>query len=108
MARNAEIPAEPPEQRSEVHRTTGNADVDPNGPADVDATRDRTGHGHVPWDGEPVVPEVPAGTLVVEDLTDAGGPLVIKSADPDLNPPRVPIDPFPTDGKPEIDPPVAR
>ena len=43
---------------------------------------------------------------IIDDLTDEGGPLVIESSDPDLNPPHVPIIPFPTEGTPEIDPKV--
>lgn len=47
-------------------------------------------------------------TIIIRDDTDDGGPLVIVSDDPDLNPPRASQNPFPTDGTPEIDPPVER
>ena len=43
---------------------------------------------------------------IVRDDTDVGGPLVIVSDDPALDTRGLPADPFPTDGTPEIDPPV--
>jgi hypothetical protein len=53
-------------------------------------------------------PEPPTDITILEDDTDEGGPLIITSNDPDLNPPHVPIDPFPTGGTPEFDPPVKK
>jgi len=47
-------------------------------------------------------------TIIIRDDTDDGGPLVIVSDDPDLNPPRASQNPFPTDGTPEIGSPVER
>ena len=97
-------------QKSEVHAMTGDASgspagddgvgeravrVDPDRPGQADAGRDK-------WSVEPLQGQ----TRVVRDDTDAGGPLVIQSDDPDLNPPRVPQDPLPTERMPEIDPPV--
>jgi hypothetical protein len=96
-------------QKSEVHESTADASTSPTGGADEDATRrgpaDRARAG--PDDRQPPVnPAPPTDVRVIRDETDDGGPLVIESSDPDLNPPRAPIDPFPTDRKPEIDPPV--
>ena len=95
-------------QKSEVHATTADASTSPAGPADQDATRRPVYPGQVAADTSrrPIDP-MPPGTQVVCDDTDEGGPLVVKSDDPDLNPPRVTKDPFPTERTPEIDPPVA-
>jgi hypothetical protein len=99
----------PQTQKSEVHATTGDASTSPTGGGDIDTTRtapvDRTRAGADP-DQPRVAPVPPTDVHVVRDETDDGGPLVIQSNDPDLNPPRVPIDPFPTERTPEIDPPV--
>ncbi|HYE17257.1 MAG TPA: hypothetical protein VEA69_02375 [Tepidisphaeraceae bacterium] len=104
-------------QKSEVHESTADASTSPTGAHDQETTRrqkhddpgvrydqpDDRGRLHHP--GE--VPRQPlTDAEIVSDQTDDGGPLVIRSADPDLNPPRTPKDPFPTDRKPEIDPPI--
>jgi len=47
-------------------------------------------------------------TIIIRDETDDGGPLVIVGDDPDQHHPRASQTPFPTDGTPEIDPPVER
>jgi hypothetical protein len=89
-------------QKSEVHATTADASTSPaagNVPVAVEIVASARPHLHL---------SPPAHTEIVRDDTDVGGPLVITSDDPDLNPPRVPIDPFPTDATPEIDPPVAK
>ena len=98
-------------QKSEVHSTSGDAETSPqadrgdrrSGQATTDAT---TRPGHSPERlVRPLDPPL-GGMEVVSDDSDAGGPVVIRSEDPGLNPPHVPQDPFPTDRKPEIDPPV--
>lgn len=92
-------------QKSEIHEATDDADTSPTSTGEPQGSNAKM--------------RAPRGTVrisdvhlndatIVQDDTDVGGPLVIKSPLPDLNPPRVPIDPFPTDGKPEIDPPVER
>jgi hypothetical protein len=92
-------------QKSEVHESTADASTSPTGGRDQEATR-RAESGRSPDDDAPKVPLDPPEVRIVKDETDDGGPLVVESDDPDLNPPRVPVDPFPTLGKPEIDPPV--
>lgn len=92
-------------QKSEVHAATADADSSPTAAGDRAATKQATGHGNAPADPNPRNPVGPEVTVVRDD-TDSGGPLVIQSDDPDLNPPRVPSDPFPTNRTPEIDPPV--
>ena len=91
-------------QKSEVHDTTADAEGSPTaeGDAAVIGSTHRTNWPEIHHDSKPLT----AGTHIVKDETDVGGPLIIESDDPDLSPPRVPMDPFPTDGKPEIDPPV--
>lgn len=91
-------------QKSEVHGATADASTSPTAAGDAEATRP-TGHRPAPADPNPRNPVGP-DVVVVRDDTDTGGPLVIRSPDPALNPPRVPSDPFPTDRTPEIDPPV--
>jgi hypothetical protein len=97
-------------QKSEVHESTADAAASPTGGRDAEATgRLQRGHERAWPDGpEPVNPAPPADVRVVRDETDDGGPLVVQSSDPDLNPPHAPIDPFPTERKPEIDPPVEK
>ena len=96
-------------QKTEVHATTADAAGSPAAAGDQDTTRSeahpRQAAAH--QTRRPIDPMLP-GTQVVRDDTDDGGPLVVKSDDPDLNPPRVTKDPFPTERKPEIDPPVSR
>jgi hypothetical protein len=92
-------------QKSEVHDATDDAATSPA------ATREPQGGAeklHAPQ-GEvrPASVHLNDATIIRDD-TDDGGPLVIKTDDPDLNPPRVPVDPFPTDATPEIDPPVEK
>src|SRR5687768_919301 len=101
--RRTVMPTEP--QKSEVHESTGDASTSPTAGRDQDMTR-RSEAGHSPDDDAPKLPLNPPDVRIVKDETDDGGPLVVESDDPDLNPPRVPVDPFPTLGKPEIDPPV--
>ena len=90
-------------QKSEVHDSTDDADGSPVATGEVQRGSDR--------------PTMPHGTIrqpsltlsnatILRDDTDVGGPLVIQSDDPELNPPHVPIDPFPTDGTPQIDVPL--
>ena len=92
-------------QKSEIHQTTADASTSPTAANDEAPTRSAGKHT-TPWNQSKLVPEPPINATIVKDDTDAGGPLVIKSDDPDLNPPRAPIDPFPTLGTPEIDAPV--
>jgi hypothetical protein len=92
-------------QQSEVHRTTADAEASPT--SDDNAQSPGPAGEKVPWNSTPRAAEpLTTGTQVVSDDTDVGGPLIIKSDDPDLNPPAVPVDPFPTDRTPEIDPKV--
>jgi hypothetical protein len=107
-------------QKSEVHAVTGDASTFaesapaayPGGDntSQTQAQEHSKPHPDAPgWDESARRPvEGASDATLVRDDTSDGGPLVIKSGDPDLNPPRVPQDPFPTDRKPEIDPPVAR
>jgi len=92
-------------QKSEVHATTGDAGSSPtpggrlNHPAGDKSSPD-----------QPVRPlePIPPGTKIVWDETDFGGPLVVESDAPGLKHPDVPKDPFPTNGTPQIDPPVKK
>lgn len=95
-------------QKSEVHESTDDASTSPVAGAQTRATprQDGAAQGASGSRSAPVrVPE-PADAHIVSDETDNGGPLVIESDNPELNPPHVPVDPFPTDRTPEIDPPV--
>ena len=96
-------------QKSEVHATTADASSSPAAAGDQDTTRSQTHPGQTAASQfhRPIDP-MPPGTQVVRDDTDDGGPLAVKSDDPDLNPPRVTKDPFPTERTPEIDPPAGR
>jgi hypothetical protein len=94
-------------QKSEVHDTTADASTSPTSQGDRATTR------HAGGDKSRETPkqqpeDLSPDTRIVRDDTSEGGPLVVESDDPDLNPPRTPKDPFPTDRKPEIDPPVER
>ena len=90
-------------QHSHVHESTADAGTSPTSDGDEATTRATPG-SRAP-ETPKLQPEPPSpGTHVVRDDTDAGGPLVIESDDPDLNPPKPPVDPVPTLGKPEIDP----
>jgi hypothetical protein len=95
-------------QQSEVHESTADASTSPTAGQDQQTTRQSTpGQREDPWPDTPqLIPDPPSDVQIVRDDTDDAGPLIIKSTDPDLNPPRAPKDPFPTLGKPEIDPPV--
>ena len=99
-------------QKTEVNSTTADAESSPTAAGDAATTGAGSGVGgdhHVPWDGGPAPREAaPIALRVVSDDTDNGGPLVIQTDDPALNPPRVPSDPFPTDRTPETDPPVEK
>lgn len=91
-------------QKSEVHHTTADADGSPAAAGDRKATR------QVGTDASrqtpKVIPEPPSpNTQIIRDDSDAGGPITILSDDPDLIPPKPPVDPFPTERTPEIDPP---
>jgi hypothetical protein len=95
-------------QKSEVHDSTADADGSPTAEGDAAETR-RAVYRDIEPEHEYRTPSPPsAGTHIVKDETDVGGPLIIESDDPDLSPPHVPIDPFPTDGTPEIDLPVEK
>ena len=78
-------------QTSEIHEVTGDAFSSPHGLADSETTR----HFHVESDSHlcRLNPQPPIDALIVSDETDVGGPLVIQSSDPDLNPPRGVIPP---------------
>lgn len=89
-------------QKSEIHEATADASTSPAAEGDVILTHAVThakqgSHAH--YEPRPL----PADTHIVRDETDSGGPLVIESSDPALNPPRPSFDPFPTDGTPQID-----
>ena len=92
-------------QMSEVHSTTGDASTSPTAEGDAATTH---GQSTPPTNSPKVNPDPPSDVHIIRDETDVGGPLVIESSDPDLNPPHPPVDPFPTDGTPEIDPPVQK
>jgi hypothetical protein len=95
-------------QKSEVHNVTADASTSPTADGDARATADLPGQTErrqsPKIQPEPLTPD----TVVLQDDSDDGGPVVIKSDDPDLNPPRVPQDPFPTDRVPTIDPPIPK
>ena len=95
-------------QKSEVHDATADAESGPTARGDAATTQAATGRGHVPWDDGDEPREAHVDVTLISDQTDDGGPLVITSDDPELNPPRVPSDPFPTDRTPEVDPPVEK
>ena len=92
-------------QQSEVHESTADASTSPTSGRDTDATQHAKSEPQ-PLDGRPKIPLDPPDVRIIEDQTDDGGPLVVESDDPDLNPPRTPKDPFPTERTPQIDPPV--
>lgn len=93
-------------QKSEIHESTGDAATSPHGSGDRETTAAGSRPVHAPdRPRRPLDPPL-GGMEVVRDDSDAGGPVVIRSDDPGLNPPRPPRDPFPTDRKPETDPPV--
>src|SRR5689334_5798778 len=100
------MPNDPQTQKSEVHATTADASTAPTAGQDQQTTHD-TPAARPPGSTDTtqrVAPVPPTDVRIIRDDTDDAGPLVIQSTDPDLNPPRAPIDPFPTDRKPEIDP----
>lgn len=88
-------------QKSEVHATTGDAASSPT-PGGPTGDAEKSSPDRLMRPLEPM----PPGTTIVRDETDDGGPLVVESDAPGLKSPQVPKDPFPTDRKPEIDPPV--
>jgi hypothetical protein len=95
----------PSAQKSEVHTSTADAESSPTSSGDRETTHDLGRDG--PHESPKMSPEPPSSnTEIIRDDSDAGGPIVILSDDPDLIPPKAPKDPFPTDRKPEIDPPV--
>lgn len=94
-------------QKSEVHAATGDASTSPVARGDEAATR-KTGKGRSPG-GDVRVPDLHLNEVeVLRDDSDVGGPIVVKSEDPELQHLELPVDPFPTDRKPEIDPPVKK
>lgn len=102
----AKSPARVEPQKSEVHETTDDAESGPvaaGGEVQRGAAKPAMPHGDI----RPTSVTLSDATIVRDD-TDVGGPLVIQSDDPDLNPPRVPAPEFPTDGTPEFDPPVEK
>jgi hypothetical protein len=100
-------PARTNPQASEIHATTGDASSAPTDQG-ANATPAAPPPRRAPTAGPIDIGGVEGGARIVRDDTDAGGPLVVETDDPDLNPPRVPSDPFPTDRTPEIDPPVEK
>lgn len=93
-------------QKSEVHAVTDDASTSPTG-RDREVTR-AGANGHAPA-GDVRVPDLHLNEVeVVRDDSDNGGPIVIKSEDPKLQHLELPVDPFPTDRTPEIDPPVKK
>ena len=94
-------------QKSEVYDTTADADSSPTARGDWKTTHaSGTDKSHPTPKRE--LEDLSPDTRIVRDETSDGGPLVVESSDPDLNPPRTPKDPFPTERKPEMDPPVER
>lgn len=93
-------------QKSEVHESSADAGDGERAAGDRQAVNAAAGAEKTPDRlRRPLDPPL-GGIQVIRDDTDAGGPLVIQTDDPNLNPPQVPQDPFPTDRKPEVDPPV--
>jgi hypothetical protein len=94
---------DPDVQKSEVHESTEDAASSPAARPESTGGRSAPQAQHAPPRHiEPLSPN----TVILRDDTDIGGPLVVKTDDPDLNPPQVPIDPFPTERTPEVDLPV--
>ena len=94
-------PIEP--QKSEVHDSTDDAE---SSPAATGATPTAGKHLRAPRGTVRISDVELSEATILSDETDDGGPLVIKSADPNLNPPRLPTDPFPSDGTPQSDLPL--
>src|SRR5438552_533385 len=94
-------------QKSEVHDTTADAASSPTSPGDQ-ATTKASGTDKTRPTPKMKADDLSPGTRIIRDETSDGGPLVVESDDPDLNPPRTPKDPFPTERTPEIDPLVDR
>jgi hypothetical protein len=93
-------------QKSEIHTSTADAGTSPHAAGDRETTRSDAGRD-LSHESPKLIPEPPSpNTEIIRDDSDAGGPIVILSDDPDLIPPKVPKDPFPTDRTPQIDPPV--
>ena len=93
-------------QKSEVHESTADPSTSPTGDADERATKRAHGAAPAAQQAAKLPLNPPDDIRIVKDETDDGGPLVIESSDPDLNPPRTPKDPFPTLRTPESDPPI--
>jgi hypothetical protein len=85
-------------QKSEVHESTADASSSPTARGDQKATKDAAGTAddRVPH-GQPIPLERPDNVRIVSDETDAGGPLVIETDDPDV----VPKQTFPTERGPQ-------
>lgn len=94
-------------QKSEVHETSADASSSPTARGDRSTTA-KSGTDKTRPTPKILADDLSPGTRIIRDETSDGGPLVVESDDPDLNPPRTPKDPFPTDGTPEIDLPVDR
>ena len=94
-------------QKSEVHDTSADAGSSPASRGDRDTTL-ASGTDKTRPTPKRELEGLSPDTHIVRDDTDDGGPLVVESNDPDLNPPQTPKDPFPTERTPEIDPPVDR
>jgi hypothetical protein len=92
-------------QKSEVHATTANASTAPTAEGEAETTRAKRNE-HAPSAQPRDLPGIKGGARVIEDQTDAGGPLVVETDDPDMQTLDLPKDEFPTERKPEIDPPV--
>ena len=78
------MPTDEEAQRSEVHEATGDASSSPVA-EERDSSKPRSApQEHAVSNADKVVPEPPLDTEVIRDDTADGGPLVIKSNDPDL------------------------
>jgi hypothetical protein len=95
-------------QKSEVHDETGDASTSPTAAGDRATSKRAIGNGQTPGEGIRT-PDLHLNEVeVIQDDSDVGGPIIIKSDDPRLQHLELPADPFPTDRSPEIDPPVKK
>jgi hypothetical protein len=85
-----------PGQRSIAHEATGDAEESP-----VTTDRPNRHPAGQPVTASKIVPEPAEDVIIVKDETDDGGPLIIKSADPDLKDLDLPKIEFPGQGVPE-------
>lgn len=94
-------------QASTYHESTGDPETSPESEGDQTSTR-ATHSAPEPYPSlDKVIPGQIDAQIILDDTSD-GGPLVIRSNDPDLTLPRKDEPDFPGIGKPEVDVPSSR